>query len=475
MKLIIDATCDMGCVRKNNEDIILLQGELIRDSSMGLEITVNPEHRFIAAVADGMGGHNAGEVASEMVLRSLNVLIDSLESGLSADQIIERLEHWVRIIHTEITVESIQNPEREGMGTTLVGILIYENMFFVFHAGDSRAYRLRDFLLKRITIDHSLREMTGNEHAPSNIICNSIGGGGQEAYLTVKEIKTLEGDEFILCSDGLSDMLDDEVIEEKALSGRYGHVLVDAAKSVGGKDNVSVIRLKIESSLHDENIAPASKNKADISEDSDVGVPDYDLIKAEIYNPNSRWYYPVLIQRFYNYDPTLTLKDYHFVYYGYLFSDIYVFTDPLSNKDKTMDYLKKENQTPEDSQILIKLLREAYKEHPFDFGKANLMATIYNELNDIENYSAIQGRIQRLGDVLQHSGDGKTKETAIHVISTLHENYIFDVKSLKKKKQWLIENKYDVIEAVDKLGEPVTIYFNVEQAFKKKEDRFIKK
>lgn len=244
MNIEVDACSNMGCVRDTNEDMILLMDQFIRDNAISFSMSLNTEDRFIAAVADGMGGHNGGEVASEDTVRDLDSFFYGLPDKLSSEQFMESFKRWVQQIHRLITLKGNSHPDLSGMGTTLVGLLVYENRIFWINCGDSRLYRLRGEILCQISTDHSLREMTGNTQAPSNIIMNSI-GAGETVFLDITEISgsVFDGDTFLLCSDGLNDMLDDEQIESALIKGNASSLVEEALKA-GGKDNVSVCLIR---------------------------------------------------------------------------------------------------------------------------------------------------------------------------------------------------------------------------------------
>ncbi len=198
IKLTIDAHCDVGCKRSNNEDMILLQSSTLRDDSLAFSIDIDDSLLFVAAVADGMGGHNAGEVASEMVLESLNRLLLSFPENLSEEALKTALNAWTLQIHQEVTRAGSENPQQDGMGATLAGIILYHQALYLFWAGDSRIYRLRDGILRQLSVDHSLREMTKDPEAPANVICNAIGGGGEKVFLSIETTLFFEDDEFII-------------------------------------------------------------------------------------------------------------------------------------------------------------------------------------------------------------------------------------------------------------------------------------
>jgi Serine/threonine protein phosphatase len=241
-----DLNCDIGCVRPKNEDIILLGGELFRDKSQTSYFEIGENTRFAAIVADGMGGHKGGEIASEDAAQFFCDFTLSLENDLSAAEIIEKIKNWANIAHQNILNKGRENPEYNGMGSTFCGMLFYENQVFSLNIGDSRLYRFRNEILRQISIDHSMREHTGDMSLPSNLIYNSL-GAGENTFVDVKELtgQLYDDDLFLVCSDGICDMISDEEIEEILSKEPTAGKLVEAARNAGGKDNISAILLKI--------------------------------------------------------------------------------------------------------------------------------------------------------------------------------------------------------------------------------------
>lgn len=237
---------DVGCIRANNEDMVLLNGELYRDESYGQEFELTPQMRFTACVADGMGGYEGGEIASELAARSFGRFIHALPSGLSHEELAAKVKIWVDETHQLLINEGIESPQYADMGTTLVGMFSYAEGVFMINIGDSRLYRYRSGILKQLSSDHSMRELTGDMSAPSNMIYNSL-GGGTSAFADFIDLtgQLLDEDVFLICSDGLSDMLTDEQIEEELQQELAATRLVEAAKEAGGRDNISVMLLRV--------------------------------------------------------------------------------------------------------------------------------------------------------------------------------------------------------------------------------------
>jgi serine/threonine protein phosphatase PrpC len=244
--LDIAARCDIGCVRKNNEDMILVSSYMIRDESLHVEVHVGDEDRYIVAVADGMGGHSGGEIASEEVLKSLDKLFDSLPKHLDAVAFKDRLFAWLEKINNLFNFQGKERKELKKMGTTLVGLILYEKKAFWINSGDSRLYRFHNGELKQITYDHSLDNFTGNVESP-NVIVNCIGGGCLTSYLDIEDFtnEIMPGDVLVVCSDGLYRMLSKKDMEYVLTASGSAEHLCDAAVAQGGIDNISVCTIKI--------------------------------------------------------------------------------------------------------------------------------------------------------------------------------------------------------------------------------------
>jgi protein phosphatase len=249
--LQIVSLTDIGRVRSQNEDSVATLPEI------GLVL-----------LADGMGGHNAGEVASGMAaaLIPAGIAADwhpAAHETLAADAASARaqilLETQVSAANAAINAKAQDDPECEGMGTTVVVALFHSNLLTVAHVGDSRLYRLRDALLERLTRDHSvLQEQidAGLISATDALLSNNRNwltrAVGVEPDVAV-EIHThivREADIFLLCSDGLYDMLDESDIA-LTLSALQVNLtlcaqrLVQAANDAGGRDNISVILIRV--------------------------------------------------------------------------------------------------------------------------------------------------------------------------------------------------------------------------------------
>lgn len=246
------ARTDVGPVREHNEDSMLI------DVDSGVFV-----------VADGMGGHAAGEVASAMasetVHRTLVGAVDPDETRLvrehesedPADVLRERLRYAMNQASIAIRRASEANPETRGMGTTLVVLVIDGDQAHLAHVGDSRAYLYRNGRLVRLTRDHTVvqQEIDAGRLTPElarllphkHILTQSVGFHGPvEPDTTTRAIES--GDVFVLCSDGMTDPLDDDAIEKLVHDTPVdvlADTLVEAALKAGTEDNVTVVAVGI--------------------------------------------------------------------------------------------------------------------------------------------------------------------------------------------------------------------------------------
>ncbi|MFO1273690.1 MAG: Stp1/IreP family PP2C-type Ser/Thr phosphatase [Rubrivivax sp.] len=238
------AAVDPGRARSNNEDSVAL------DEAVSL-----------AVLADGMGGYNAGEVASNMATSFIRTELGRWLREASAQatdaEVRRAMDICVDNANRAIFNAANSNPQYAGMGTTLVVSLFRDNRLLVGHVGDSRCYRFRGGRLVQITRDHSLLQeqidaglITPEQAAFSankNLVTRAV-GVEDTVLLETHQHEVMPGDLYLMCSDGLSDMLDDNSIGQ-LLQGcdsldETGRTLIDAANDAGGKDNISVILVR---------------------------------------------------------------------------------------------------------------------------------------------------------------------------------------------------------------------------------------
>jgi len=245
-------------VRKKNEDTIGF------DSALGLIV-----------LADGMGGHRGGEIASSM---SVDAILDALqqqlpklkrgrtdpETGFSLESLC--IQEAIESANDLIFQAADSNPDHFGMGTTIVVLLYYNNTLSLGHVGDSRCYRLRSDKLEQVTKDHSLLQelidrgfYTPEEARNSknkNLVTRAL-GIGPHVNVDIQEDIVLKNDIYLLCSDGLTDLVEDEYIH--LTIKRFSDNLEEAAKQLitkanenGGKDNISVMLCRIDDDFSTE-------------------------------------------------------------------------------------------------------------------------------------------------------------------------------------------------------------------------------
>ena len=246
MKLLVTASSKTGCVRGNNEDMVLVEHIFVRNGKASAEIEMDSADRCLLALADGMGGHSCGEVASSDVLHNLQYYFYDLPVGLSIGDFNETIYEWLKSINNIIDSKSRNENRYKRMGTTLVVLASYGGEYYWMNCGDSRVYRLHESHLKQLSTDHSLSNYLGGTER-TNVITNCIGGGCKSSFIDIKHCTAdfKPGDVFMLCSDGLTDMLSDSQIEQLINDGCNAEDLCLAAENAGGYDNVSVLLARV--------------------------------------------------------------------------------------------------------------------------------------------------------------------------------------------------------------------------------------
>jgi len=245
MEMVIEATSVVGRVRENNEDMILAGHETLRNDTLRKSASVEGKERYIIALADGMGGHNGGEVASEMMLRDLDTFFYDIPDDLDEDGLIDRFFTWMASVNRSINGKGSEHFNLKGMGTTLVAFLAYNEKCYWVNCGDSRLYRIRRGKMEQMTRDHSLDMLTGLR-SDSNVLLNCIGGCCPDSYVDLVNIPDVEIDDiYLLCSDGLTDMMLDSEIVDLINKGGTADDLARAANELGGYDNISACLVTI--------------------------------------------------------------------------------------------------------------------------------------------------------------------------------------------------------------------------------------
>jgi protein phosphatase len=216
------------------------------------------QQRGIFVVADGMGGHAAGEVASEMAVQILVRDLTRIRE-LTADNAADRVAEALRRANVAIYQRTVTEVDKQGMGTTASVLLLGSGRFLIGQVGDSRVYRLRDGQLRQLTKDHSyvqeqvdagvLTPEQARYHPYSNVITRCVGAGSEVVPDTYEgEIKA--GDVFLVASDGLTGMVDDrrllQLLMVRSTPGRIVDALIAEANGRGGLDNITAIVVQVQ-------------------------------------------------------------------------------------------------------------------------------------------------------------------------------------------------------------------------------------
>jgi protein phosphatase len=253
MKITYRAISDVGRKRKGNEDTVF----------------VNSEHSLFV-VADGMGGHAAGEVASRVAADAINEFIlltagdDEITWPFGLDESISydgnRLKTAIRYANRKVLETTRDKAEYEGMATTVAAVLIDDRTANLAHVGDSRVYLMHEGRLSQLTSDHSwvneqlqsgiISAEQARAHPLRNVVTRAL-GGKSDLQVDMQSYELQPEDMLLLCSDGLTTMIHDEDIarvlgEAAGDIERAAQALVDAANTRGGEDNISVLLLKFE-------------------------------------------------------------------------------------------------------------------------------------------------------------------------------------------------------------------------------------
>jgi protein phosphatase len=253
MKIICEARSDVGRKRKGNEDALFL----------------NPDQRLYV-VADGMGGHAAGEVASRVAVDAINEFVTltgsneeitwpfGLDDSISYEG--NRLKTAIRHANRRVLEATRESAEYEGMATTVAAVLVDGDTANLAHVGDSRIYLWSGGLISQLTNDHSwvneqiqsgvISPEQARNHPLRNVVTRAL-GGRSDLLVDIQSRRMGPGDVLLLCSDGLTTMIADEEIarilgEAEGDVARAATSLVDEANHRGGEDNITVVLLKFE-------------------------------------------------------------------------------------------------------------------------------------------------------------------------------------------------------------------------------------
>jgi serine/threonine protein phosphatase PrpC len=249
MRLQIFYRTGRGRVRAHNEDSLAIDDDIPRlEMSASVQRVLDTDRPRVVLVADGMGGENSGEIASRLVGERLAMRLKEITLGQSS--IVDMLRKTNRDVFDEMTVR----PELGGMGSTVAGMVIANGDGWTFNVGDSRTYRLQDRYLEQLSHDDSADSVSyghADNHAKTGRITQCLGGARQfiEIDPHVRRVRLATGSQFLLCSDGLSDVvsLDDmELACAEANGVQVVDALFEAAMTAGGPDNISIVLIRVE-------------------------------------------------------------------------------------------------------------------------------------------------------------------------------------------------------------------------------------
>jgi serine/threonine protein phosphatase PrpC len=267
VKVDFGALSHAGKVRKNNEDHFLVArlGRSVEPLMTNMLAGQLPErlaeYGYGMLVADGMGGAAAGEVASQMAVNLLvKLIIDTAKWGRRIDEqeakaLMERLENYYNAIHSELVRQGEIDPSVTGMGTTLTVAYSFCSDLFVAHVGDSRAYLIREGRLRQLTRDHTVAQKLADDgdipqeavtkHRLRHVLTNVLGGHSSPLVTEIQQFQLTDRDRLLLCSDGLTDMVDDAaiaaILQKIESSQEACEKLLELALNAGGKDNITIV------------------------------------------------------------------------------------------------------------------------------------------------------------------------------------------------------------------------------------------
>ncbi len=236
MKLNVNAICDCGTVRYNNEDMVSIGGIMLRDDKLSIPVVFDDDGTFYLFVSDGMGGHEKGEVASSMLLEHLR---DCFTMGdISAGEFTGDITRSVRYVSRKLNSLSQSEGLVKGMGCTLTGVVWIGGRLWLVNAGDSRTYLYHDGLIEQLTVD---------DENDGGLLTNCV-GAYCDTTLNVQDItgKVQDDDILLVCSDGLGDVANTDYLEYFLMNSETpAEDLLEWAGNEGSSDNISVIVARI--------------------------------------------------------------------------------------------------------------------------------------------------------------------------------------------------------------------------------------
>ncbi len=258
MRLLFYGQSDKGRVRKANEDYFANE-----------KLNKN-EHLFI--VADGMGGHQAGDVASK--LGTLTFIKEYRVLRGKQNPIADSMQQSLRKANLTILEKASADPSKKGMGTTFSAMVITGKKAHIIHVGDSRIYLIRDKEIQRITTDHTfvekmmeegrISEEEARNHPQKNILYMSLGARESFSPIVIEDFEVKDGDIYVMCSDGLNNMVSDELIKDHSLSclpKELVEKLIKLANEKGGTDNITIQAIKVGGNMDRKKTEPIKIQK----------------------------------------------------------------------------------------------------------------------------------------------------------------------------------------------------------------------
>ena len=243
MNITFSGQTDRGKVRKANEDYFAHE-----------KIS---ENEYVFIVADGMGGHQAGDVASKLGTETFTKVYRDLRE--KNNPINEVMQQSIKEANAAILAKASTDISKKGMGTTFSALVLLDMKAYIVHVGDSRIYLIREDNIQKITTDHTfvekmmeegrLSEEEARNHPQKNILYMSLGARESFAPIIIEDLEINNGDLFVMCSDGLNNMVSDDTIMEYSLShntpGELVEDLIKLANDKGGTDNITIQAIRV--------------------------------------------------------------------------------------------------------------------------------------------------------------------------------------------------------------------------------------
>lgn len=241
--IAVTALSHVGLVREHNEDSMVIgPWTLCGTTTRSPQTMLFPLGRpLVVAVADGLGGQPAGEVASELVVRQLALLGPSLDGA-------QAIEDALNLCNRAVSSATDGRPDLTAMGTTIAGTLVLEDSLLSFNVGDSKVFHAAPDGLRQVSVDDSPPPLPG--HRTTSAVTQTLGGSRAEHVLTphVRDLPISPGDRYLVCSDGLTDPVPEEAINDVLRvhdDGKAAFELWRAAIEAGGPDNITLALVRI--------------------------------------------------------------------------------------------------------------------------------------------------------------------------------------------------------------------------------------